>query len=36
MAPVVTAFQAMRGLSLVNATTVVAETGNIRRFDQPR
>jgi hypothetical protein len=35
MAPVVTAFQAMRGLSLVNAT-VVAETGNIRRFDQPR
>ena len=36
MAPVVAAFQAMRGISLVNATTVVAEAGDVRRFDHPR
>lgn len=36
MGPVVAAFQAMRGLCLVNATTVVAEAGDVRRFDHPR
>jgi transposase len=36
MAPVVAAFQAMRGVGLVTATTMVAETGDIRRFEHPR
>jgi len=36
MAPVVAAFQAMRGVSFLNATTLVAEAGDIRRFDHPR
>jgi len=34
--PVVEAFQAMRGVSLINAVTLVAELGDIRRFDHPR
>lgn len=36
MAPVVAAFQAMRGIGLITATTLVAEAGDIRRFDHPR
>ena len=32
MAPVVTALQAMRGIALVVAVTVVAEVGDFRRF----
>jgi transposase len=36
MAPVVAAFQAMRGVGLVTATTMVAEAGDIRRFEHPR
>jgi transposase len=36
MAPVVSAFQAMRGVGFLTATTVVAEAGDLRRFDHPR
>jgi len=36
MAPVIAAFQAMRGVGLVTATTMVAEAGDIRRFEHPR
>ena len=36
MAPVVAAFQAVRGVGFTNATTLVAEAGDIRRFDHPR
>ncbi len=36
MAPVVAAFQAMRGVGVLTATTLVAEAGDIRRFDHPR
>ena len=32
MAPVVTAFQALRGVSLIVATTMVAEVGDLTRF----
>jgi len=36
MAPVVEALQAMRGVSLVAAPALVAEVGDMRRFDNPR
>ena len=36
MAPVVSAFQAMRGVQFVTAVTMVAEAGDLRRFDHPR
>ena len=36
MAPVVEAPQAMRGVSLVAASALVAEVGDMRRFDNPR
>jgi transposase len=36
LAPVVTALQAMRGMALVNAATLVAELGNLSRFANPR
>jgi transposase len=36
MAPVVQAFQAMRGVALVNAVTLVAEVGDFSRFSKPR
>lgn len=36
MAPVVTAFQALRGLSFIVAVTFVSEVGDVRRFDTPR
>lgn len=36
MAPVVSAFQAMRGVQFVTAATMVAEAGDLRRFDHPR
>jgi transposase len=36
MAPVVEALQAMRGVSLVAASALVAEVGDMRRFDNPR
>ena len=36
MAPVVEAYQAMRGASLLVAVTVAAEIGDLRRFDNPR
>ena len=36
MAPVVAAFQAMRGVAFSTATTLVAEAGDLRRFDHPR
>jgi len=36
MAPVVTALQAMRGISLITASALVAEIGDLRRFDNPR
>jgi transposase len=36
MAPVVMALQAMRGISLVTASALVAEIGDLRRFDSPR
>ena len=34
MAPVVDAFQAMRGVGFVAAVICVAELGDLRRFDQ--
>jgi transposase len=36
MAPVVAAFQAMRGVRVMTAVTMVAEAGDLRRFDHPR
>src|SRR6202163_3088771 len=36
MAPVVAAYQAMRGVSFVVAVTFAAEIGDVRRFDSPR
>jgi transposase len=36
MAPVVAAFQAMRGVAFVTAVTLVLEAGDIRRFENPR
>jgi transposase len=36
MAPVVEAYQAMRGVAFVTAVTFVAEIGDVRRFETPR
>ena len=36
MAPVVAAYQALRGVSFIVAVTFVAEVGDVRRFDNPR
>ena len=36
MAPVVAAYQAMRGVSFMVAVTFAAEIGDVRRFDNPR
>ncbi|MBB4120752.1 IS110 family transposase [Martelella radicis] len=36
LGPVVQAIQAMRGVRLISAVTIVAETGDINRFDTPR
>ena len=35
-APVVNALQAMRGMRFVNSVTLIAELGDLRRFDNPR
>jgi len=35
MAPVVAAYQAMRGVNFITAVTFVAEVGDVRRFDTP-
>jgi transposase len=36
MAPVVAAYQALRGVALLTAVTFVAEIGDVRRFESPR
>ena len=36
MAPVIAALQALRGMALVTAATLVAEVGDLTRFDSPR
>jgi transposase len=36
MAPVVEAYQALRGVALLTAVTFVAEIGDVRRFENPR
>jgi transposase len=36
MAPVIAAYQALRGVALLTAVTFVAEIGDIRRFETPR
>jgi transposase len=36
MAPVVAAYQALRGVSFIVAATFVSEVGDVRRFDNPR
>ena len=36
MAPVVSALQAMRGVKLIVATTIIAELGDLNRFDHPQ
>lgn len=36
LAPLVEAIQALRGVSLIVATTIIAEIGDIGRFDKPR
>jgi transposase len=36
LAPLVQALQAFRGISLVSAVTIAAETGDLRRFASPR
>jgi transposase len=36
MAPVATAIQAMPGVALINAVTIVAEVGDFSRFGNPR
>lgn len=36
LAPVVDALQALRGVGLIGAVTIMAEIGDLRRFDSPR
>jgi transposase len=36
MAPVANAIEAMRGVALINAVTIVAEVGDVSRFGNPR
>jgi len=36
MAPVVKAFQALRGVSIIVATTTIAELGDLTRFENPK
>jgi transposase len=36
MAPMVAAYQAMRGVSFIVAVTFAAEIGDVRRFERPR
>ena len=36
MAPVIAAYQAVRGVSFLTAVTFAAEIGDVRRFDNPR
>jgi transposase len=36
LAPVVEALRALRGINLVTAATIMAEIGDLRRFDRPR
>ena len=36
MAPVIAAYQALRGVAFLSAVTFVAEIGDVRRFDNPR
>jgi transposase len=36
LAPVVAAYQALRGVAFMSAVTFVAEIGDVRRFDSPR
>ena len=36
MAPVIAAFQALRGVAFLTAVTFVTEIGDVRRFDSPR
>jgi transposase len=36
LAPLVAALQTMRGMALVNAATLIAELGDLSRFDNPR
>ena len=36
LAPVVEAVQALRGISILNAITLIAEIGSFRRFENPR
>lgn len=36
MAPVIAAYQALRGVAFITAVTFVAEIGDIRRFETPR
>jgi len=36
MAPVIAAYQAMRGVAFLTAVTLVAEIGDVRRFETPR
>lgn len=36
MAPVVAAYQALRGVSFIVAITIACEIGDVRRFDSPR
>ena len=36
LAPVVAALQAMRGMALVNAASLIAELGDLSRFANPR
>lgn len=36
MAPMVTALQALRGVSLIVATTMIAELGDLTRFENPK
>jgi transposase len=36
MAPVIAAYQAVRGVAFLTAVTFVAEIGDVRRFDTPR
>jgi transposase len=36
MAPVIAAYQAMRGVSFIVAVTFAAEIGDVRRFERPR
>lgn len=36
LAPVVRAIQALRGISLISAVTIMAELGDLARFENPR